>query len=626
MSIRVKIALPFLLLTVVVSVIGVYVVTRLVTGSLAERLTNQLLESGRVVSDSFIRQEELHVTEALRVVYTVGLSEAVSARDKESVLRIVGPAFGSGTVENMILISEQGGEVLHLLRGEDGKVIIVEQDTGAGNSPIVTPFLESRNPSAPPRRSLGSNFVNKQLYYYTALPVAVDNNFSGVILVGTSIDTLLPEFKRISLADVVVYSPDGQALATTLGSNDEETLSQLDISQDEYLKIISTTEDLVTGVNVEVVGRLYTIGRAPLQIGKDRIAVFAVALPADFVVQFGANNRIIYTVIFSALMLAVVIIGLLVARKIIAPLYSLVDTTQAITSGNLNRRTDVHTGDEIETLADRFDEMTARLQERTIQLEEKNETLKKIDKTKTNFIQISAHELRTPLTLIMGYSQMLEQDLKKDPELQKLAQGILEGAERMTDVVDSMLDVSRIDSNSLVLRKASVQIEPIIRRVQKEFEPAFKERGINFNANDLEKLPSISADPEMLKKVFYHLVMNAIKYTPDGGNVKISGRYINGFEPPQLEVTVSDTGIGVDQSMHELIFQKFHQTGEVLLHSSGKTKFKGGGPGLGLAIARGIILAHGGRLWVESPGHDEEKMPGSKFIVSLPAQKKESGS
>jgi signal transduction histidine kinase len=626
MSIRVKIALPFLLLTVVVSVIGVYVVTRLVTGSLTERLTNQLLESGRVVSDSFIRLEEQHVAEALRVVYTVGLSEAVSARDKESVLRIVGPAFGSGTVENMILISEQGGEVLHLLRGEDGKVIIVEQDTGAGNSPIVTPFLKSRNPSAPPRRSLGSNFVNKQLYYYTALPVAVDGKFSGVIIVGTSINTLLPEFKRISLADVVLYGPDGQALATTLGSEDEEILNQLDISQDEYQKIISTTENLVTGVNVEVAERLFTIGRAPLQIGKDRIAVFAVALPADFVVQFGADNRVIYTVIFTALMLAVVVIGLVVARKIIAPLYSLVDTTQAITSGNLNRRTDVHTGDEIETLADRFDEMTSRLQERTIQLEEKNETLKKIDKTKTNFIQISAHELRTPLTLIMGYSQMLEQDLKKDPELQKLAQGILEGAERMTDVVDSMLDVSRIDSNSLVLRKASVEVEPIIRRVQKEFESALKERDIHFNTTDLEKLPSITADPDMLKKVFYHLVMNAIKYTPDGGDVKVSGRYVNGFEPPHLEVTVSDTGIGVDQGMHELIFQKFHQTGEVLLHSSGKTKFKGGGPGLGLAIARGIILAHGGRLWVESPGHDEEKMPGSKFIVTLPVQKKENGS
>lgn len=221
---------------------------------------------------------------------------------------------------------------------------------------------------------------------------------------------------------------------------------------------------------------------------------------------------------------------------------------------------------------------------------------------------------------------MLEQDLKKDPEMQKLAQGILEGAERMTDVVDSMLDVSRIDSNALVLRRTSVEMEPIIRGVRKEFESALKERDIQFNTKGLEDLPSITADPDMLKKVFYHLVMNAIKYTPDGGKVKVSGRYVNGSEPPQLEVTVSDTGIGVDQGMHELIFQKFHQTGEVLLHSSGKTKFKGGGPGLGLAIARGIVQAHGGRLWVESPGHDEEKLPGSKFIVSLPAQKKESGS
>ncbi|MBK7451335.1 MAG: HAMP domain-containing histidine kinase [Anaerolineales bacterium] len=164
----------------------------------------------------------------------------------------------------------------------------------------------------------------------------------------------------------------------------------------------------------------------------------------------------------------------------------------------------------------------------------------------------------------------------------------------------------------------------IIRKVYKEFGSAFEERSIRFDTENLEKLPSVCADPEMLQKVFYHLVMNAIKYTPDGGQVKVSGRYVNGVVPPQLEITVCDTGIGVDPGMHEMIFQKFNQTGEVLLHSSGKTKFKGGGPGLGLAIARGIVHAHGGRIWVESSGHDEEKFPGSKFIVSLPAQKKES--
>ncbi|MBK6794915.1 MAG: HAMP domain-containing protein [Anaerolineales bacterium] len=624
MSIRLKVALPFLLLTVVVSVIGVYVVTRLVTGTLTERLTNQLLESGRVVSDSFIRQEGQHVKEAIRIIYTAGLADAVDNDDRETVLKIVEPAFGSGTIENLIIVSPQGKEILHLLRDTTGEIIVVEQDTGAPQSPIVIPFLEERNPDDPPRRALGGNQVDDEVYYYTAMPISVDGRFGGVIILGTSIKTLLPAFKQVALADIVLYGNTGQAISTTIGAADEEMLSLLNIPEDQYLEIINTKENLVTGVNIEVSGRQFTIGRAPIQIGNDRIGVFAVALPTDFVVQFGASNRTVYVLVFTALMLAVVVIGYFVSRMIIVPLYSLVNTSQAIAGGDLNRRTGIRTGDEIGALANTFDEMTSRLQDRTIELEEKNETLRKMDKTKTNFIQISAHELRTPLTLIMGYSQMLEQDLKNNPELQNLAQGILEGAERMTDVVDSMLDVSRIDSNSLVLRKIDTHVNLIIRKVYKEFGSAFEERSIRFDTENLEKLPSVCADPEMLQKVFYHLVMNAIKYTPDGGQVKVSGRYVNGVVPPQLEITVCDTGIGVDPGMHEMIFQKFNQTGEVLLHSSGKTKFKGGGPGLGLAIARGIVHAHGGRIWVESSGHDEEKFPGSKFIVSLPAQKKES--
>lgn len=624
MSIRLKVALPFLLLTIVVSVLGVYVVTRLVTGTLTERLTNQLLESGRVVSDSFVRLEGQHVAEAFRVVYTDGLSGAVQDQNRDTLLSLVEPAFGSGTVENLIIVSPQGKELLHLLKNQTGEIITVEQDTGAANSPIVIPFLRNRNPDEPPLRALGGNLVNDEVYYYTSLPIAVDGKFNGVIILGTSIKTLMPSLKQVALADVVLYGNNGQAIATTLGSADEETLAQLSIPGDQYQELIKSDVPLVTGVNIEIANRHFSIGRAPLQIGNDRIGVFAVALPTDFVIQFGSGNRTTYALIFSALMFTVIIIGYFVSRMIIVPLYSLVDTSQAIAGGDLNRRTGLRTKDEIGALASTFDEMTTRLQERTIELEEKNETLRKMDKTKTNFIQISAHELRTPLTLIMGYSQMLEQDLKNNPDMQSLAQGILEGAERMTEVVDSMLDVSRIDSNSLVLRKTIMQVEPVVRKVQKEFTTAFEERKIQFSTEGLDALPAIAADPDMLQKVFYHLVMNAIKYTPDGGNVKVSGSYVNGTEPPHLEITVCDTGIGVDPSMHDLIFQKFSQTGDVLLHSSGKTKFKGGGPGLGLAIARGIVQAHGGHIWVESLGHDEQKYPGSKFIVSLPAQKKES--
>ena len=128
----------------------------------------------------------------------------------------------------------------------------------------------------------------------------------------------------------------------------------------------------------------------------------------------------------------------------------------------------------------------------------------------------------------------------------------------------------------------------------------------------------IDVDVEMMRKVFYHVIMNAIKYTPDGGKVSVSGKVIEDSNKPEVEITVSDTGIGIAPQNHELVFEKFYQTGEVMLHSSGKTKFKGGGPGLGLAIARGIVEAHGGRIWLDSPGHDEETNPGTTVYVRLP--------
>ncbi len=621
MSIRLKVILPYLLLTIVVSVIGVYVVTRLVSSTVRERLTNQLLEAGRVVSDSFSRQESRHVEAARIIAYTVGLADALSDEDQETVQALAGPAAAGLGLENLILISAQGNEIVHLVLDENRDLQRVEQATGAANSPIVIPFLQTRDPEAPPRRALGMNLVNDEMYYYTALPVSLDGKFSGVVVVGTSIRNILPVLKDTALADVIIYGGDGQAIGSTLGAGDKNTLRLLSITKDEYQRSLVTEEEVVEGNDIEVNGRAYRIVRGPLQIGDDRIGVFAVALSMDFVVQAGSASRNYYVVLFTVVFLFVLGIGFVVTRLIIKPLYSLVSTSQAIAGGDLERRTGIRSRDEIGTLASTFDEMTARLQEHTRELERMNQILKNIDKTKTNFIQISAHELRTPLTLIMGYSQMLEQDMQDKPEQLALARGILEGSERMTDIVDSMLDVSRIDSNTLFLRKTGMRLDLLIKKVNKVFQDAFIERNIRMTVDGLDDLPLIPADPDMLQKVFHHIIMNAIKFTPDGGAITVSGKYLNGSEPPQVEIAVRDTGIGIDPALHHLIFEKFNQTGDVLLHSSGKTKFKGGGPGLGLAIARGIVEAHGGRIWVESSGYNEQTNPGSTFFVSLPAGK-----
>jgi signal transduction histidine kinase len=194
----------------------------------------------------------------------------------------------------------------------------------------------------------------------------------------------------------------------------------------------------------------------------------------------------------------------------------------------------------------------------------------------------------------------------------------MEGSNRMVEIIDSMLDVTRIDTNQLEIMTEQMDVESVMQKVRKVFQPALEERKITFTTKGITDLPQICADKGFLYKVLYHVIGNAIKYTPDGGKVTVTGRSIADSGKPEIEIAIKDTGIGIDPEYQELVFEKFYQTGEVLLHSSGKTKFKGGGPGLGLAIARGIVNAHQGRIWLESPGHDEVRNPGTTVFVRLP--------
>ena len=625
MSIRLKVILPYLLLTVIVAAIGVYVVTRLVAKNMSDRLTNQLIEAGRVVSDSFIRLESEQVQLGGTIIYTEGLSQAVLDGDKETALRLASAQFVTqGNTQSLFIIGPDGDELVHIYLDSDYKIISIDRTTGAINLPIVTPYLNNRDVEEPPHRALGLDLINNETYYYTSMPIRqVDENtgreeFAGVIVLGTPIRSFQTFLKQNALADVIIYRNDGAVIATTLvGPEYTTTLESLSITQDEFQNSIQA-EDAVLGENITLFGRNYRLARGPLQVGNDLLGVYAVVLSSDFVLQSGEDSRSTYVQLFSIVFFLVVIIGFLISRMITKPLYTLVDTSHAIAGGDLSQRTHIASKDELGELAVSFDNMTNRLEERTLELQEANAKLKRIDQSKTKFIQISAHELRTPLTLILGYSQMLAQDLKSNPELTSFADGILEGAERMNEVVDSMLDASRIDNNALVLKKSTLELEKVIDSINKTYADALEERHIKFKKDGLDKLPPVTVDPDLIRKMFNNLVVNAIKFTPDGGTIEISGKYLNGNTPPQVEVTVADTGIGIDPSAAQSIFEKFNQVGDVMLHSSGKTKFKGGGPGLGLAIARGIVQAHGGKISMESSGYDEEKLPGSKFIVVLP--------
>ena len=248
--------------------------------------------------------------------------------------------------------------------------------------------------------------------------------------------------------------------------------------------------------------------------------------------------------------------------------------------------------------------------------------LEKLDKNKTSFIQVTAHELRTPLTVMKGYLGMLKAnpDIQTSENLLLAVEGVLKGADRLHLIVNSMLDVVRLDSQTLIPRLETVIIGLIFQLVQKEYKNDLAERNINLVLEDgVNGLPFIQADPELLQKALDAIIVNAIKYTPDGGSISLGGQVLVDEQiGPCLEIHVRDTGIGIDPANQQVIFEKLLQLGKVELHSSGRTKFKGGGPGLGLAIASGIVKALAGKIWVESPGCDEEKLPGSTFFIRLP--------
>lgn len=246
------------------------------------------------------------------------------------------------------------------------------------------------------------------------------------------------------------------------------------------------------------------------------------------------------------------------------------------------------------------------------------QTLEKIDRSKSDFIAVAAHELKTPLTLVEGYATMLyDTQEKNNPEslTLSLVAGIRTGTRRLHAIIDDMIDVSMIDNNLLSINFQPVWLNRMFAVLVSEVHETIQQRKMTLSIIPYYGSDEMTfGDPDRLMQVYRNVLMNAIKYTPDGGQITVDGRKLPGF----VETIIQDNGIGIAAEDQALIFDKFARVGSVALHSSGKTKFKGGGPGLGLHIARGIIEAHGGSIWVESPGRDESSCPGSTFHIILP--------
>lgn len=258
-------------------------------------------------------------------------------------------------------------------------------------------------------------------------------------------------------------------------------------------------------------------------------------------------------------------------------------------------------------------------------LEDANQELARLDSVKTDFVTIASHELRTPLAQIRGYTDIIdavnEQGMLEQEQTTLLVNNLRKATERMEELIAAMLDVSQLDVKAMDLRFTQTSIDTVLRLAIEPLTDAIKQRKQSLMVRGVRGLPQIQADLQRMVQAFRNVIVNAIKFTPDGGRIDITAS----LQPAQMPngvdhilITIVDNGVGIDRAHLELIFKKFYRTYDPQLHSSGTYKFLGAGPGLGLTIAKGVIESHGGRIWAESSHHDIQNPPGSAFHILLP--------
>jgi signal transduction histidine kinase len=273
--------------------------------------------------------------------------------------------------------------------------------------------------------------------------------------------------------------------------------------------------------------------------------------------------------------------------------------------------------EKVELLQEHTHRLVNSLEQTITELRDANDKLRRMEKVKTDFIVLSGHELRTPLTLIYGYSHLLLSPQLQEhvsPEAKGMLEKISSASERLSSVLEDIVNVALIAADQLELTFDAVDLGALVLSVIEQFRPASQERGQKLETSDLENLAHIQGDQNYLRRAIANVVSNAIKFTPDGGVIQVWCDE----QSDTLDLVVRDTGIGIDRDEQERIFDKFYVLENTELHSTSRTNYKGGGMGLGLSVVRGIIEAHGGHVFVESKGHDERLLPGSTFHLILP--------
>lgn len=265
------------------------------------------------------------------------------------------------------------------------------------------------------------------------------------------------------------------------------------------------------------------------------------------------------------------------------------------------------------------------LQQKNSRLQEAFDRLKELDRLKSNFLATVSHELRTPLTSIIGYSEMLAEGIAGElaEEQADFVGTIREKGEQLLELIKGLLDLSKLESGTMSLRKANVDVAPIVEDVAQTLTPTARKKGVEIEVDIENGLPLLWADADRLRQVLLNLTENAIKFTPQGGRVALSLAHtlmdaadgegealvLLPNRRPAVQLRVADTGIGIPEPERRRVFDAFYQV------DSSSTREQGG-TGLGLSIVKRLVDGHDGTVRIE-----DNDPQGAVFVVTIPCRR-----
>lgn len=373
-SISKKIIFPYALLTLFMAALGIFIITRVVVINFEERLKNQLLEAGRIVSEEAVNRERFRLEIQRVVANTIGVAQALVDRDTSTLEELILPVIANARgIDSILILDTQSQELIRLQRDSAG-VITVTPNTGTSYVAWLPVRQVLTDPDGNKEALLARDPLTDQLIIYTIGPVHTGEGVAGLTLVGTYLNQEVTYLHSLALAQLVLFDEQGQVLASTFPlAPSEQARAFAPFTPERYQQVLRHSRETtfldqidltqVTEPELVTVNETnYRLAYAPYIIRNRVYGVYAVALTTDFITSATVESQLALAAIFTLGTLTVLGIGYGLSRLISRPLLRLVSTARAIAAGQLDQRSGLHRNDEIGVLATTFDGMTAELQ------------------------------------------------------------------------------------------------------------------------------------------------------------------------------------------------------------------------------------------------------------------------